>query len=240
MRNIFVSVALSATAITAPHIAMAQSLPSVRSTIENQVSRSDLIFKGAVVKIDQGKSIEGIIHTYVTYRVEKVVNGSYSPKTITLRFIGGEERVGNMVRGLAVSHAPSFKNGDRDILMVSKNGRSLCPLVQCARGRYQLRGGMVNSEDGAIFAKDQSGTPMALTGSSATAAANGKAVNFGNRSTASPYSEEGFVSMLSAMAVSQRGTSSAKSAASALVQSADPTKPFSAGISKPAAGPVGR
>lgn len=50
-----------------------------------------------------------------------------------------------------------FDRGDRDVLMVSANGTSGCPLVGCTSGRYRLINDLVFTEEGQAIESDGKG-----------------------------------------------------------------------------------
>ncbi len=121
---------------------------------------AEFVFAGTVERVDYafsddaGGKASRIPHTFVTYRIEKILKGSTKDDTITLRFIGGR---GDQAAFLMVSGMPMFDVGDRDVLFVRDNGASACPLVDCAAGRYRLIQGKVFSEDGQAVEVDADG-----------------------------------------------------------------------------------
>ncbi len=84
--------------------------------------------------------------TYVTYEVDSVLRGERTGDTFTLRFLGGATSVDG--RYMHLPNLPLFKIGDRDILIVSGNGQSACPLVNCTAGRYRIIGDKVFNDVG--------------------------------------------------------------------------------------------
>ena len=74
------------------------------------------------------------IFTHVELQVVEVVAGT-PPAKITLELLGG--RVGN--EALSVEGMPRFQVGDEDILFVSGNGRTICPLYGMMHGRYSVQ-----------------------------------------------------------------------------------------------------
>ncbi len=215
---------------------MASSLgPNIASSIEYQSIKSDLIFKGSIEKIKYGKSMEGILHTFVTYRIDTLISGNYSPKNITLRFIGGEERIGDVVHGLIASNAPKFQKGQRDILMVKGNGLASCPLVQCAQGRYRLINGSVSSEDGVLFAKGRDGHPILASQNQTTD--TDRSVGVLLNPSAKLYSENDFTDYIKIVAYAKESLATTKSANNIKVKTVEPGIPFSANIAGPQPGP---
>lgn len=116
--------------------------------VDRLLENSDLVVQGEVVDIQYKDSKEGLPHTFVTYQVNEMISGRSQNDTITLRFIGGEQRQGDTVRYLTVSEVPTFEKGESDILFVTKNNSAICPLVSCSQGRFRNLNGLVTSEDG--------------------------------------------------------------------------------------------
>jgi hypothetical protein len=144
--------AVAAASTPSASAAMAHTEDSLRA----HVAKSDLVFVGTVTDVSYAPSLEqrngqGIPHTFVTYEVEKVLQGTAEDKDVTLRFIGGR---GEEASFLAVSDMPMFDKGDRDVLMVSANGTSGCPLVGCTAGRYRLINDLVFTEEGQAIESD--------------------------------------------------------------------------------------
>lgn len=186
-------------------------------------AEADLVFQGTVTDITYASSIEGIPHTFVTYRVEDVVKGNYREPTLTLRFIGGEKREGNVIRRLTVSHAPRFEMGEQALLMVRGNNQEQCPLSRCAQGRFRFRDGFVATEDGSLLGQDARGfrvlshEPL----SRATGDFGAHTVDPERFALATPLYPQEFVAHVRQLVRQQRTRS-----APAAVQSADPSEPF--------------
>ena len=131
-------------------------------TIDEPVmlKRADLVFEGVVERVEyafsdpQGGTHPRIPHTFVTYRIEDVIRGDVQGDTITLRFIGGR---GDEAKFLMASELPLFDVGDRDVLLVSGNTESGCPLVGCANGRFRVIQGHVFNDDGQAVELDSAG-----------------------------------------------------------------------------------
>lgn len=92
------------------------------------------------------------IRTRVELEVLEVVAGT-APARLTLDFLGGE------VNGerLIVSGSPRFRVGDEDILFVSGNGRSFCPLYAMMHGRYAVA---TDSDTGRRYVVRSDGMPL--------------------------------------------------------------------------------
>ena len=119
--------------------------------LDELLKKSDFVFEGEVQKITYRNSSSSeeqkpVVHTFVTYSVERVFKGrADSEKEFTLRIIGGP--VGES-RFLLVPHFPTFDTGDRDVLFVAGNGKSICPLVLCELGRLRIIDNEVRDEYG--------------------------------------------------------------------------------------------
>ena len=202
--------------------AAAQDDPSGAAKLEYQTSKSDLVFVGTVANITYRNSYEGIPHTFVTYWVDQVLKGDFTDKKITLRFLGGVRKEGQIVRTLVASNAPRFADGQQDLLMVAKNGESSCPVVQCAEGRYRFDLGMVKTELGSVIAKLSDGGAIALSETDSHLASIGKSVEIEPGAYAKAYTQAEFASVVKNIAV-QQGKSAEWPKP---VRSADPSNPF--------------
>lgn len=198
--------------------------PPAQAAVATLSADADLVFQGTVTDIQYATSIEGIPHTFVTYRVEDVLKGSYGSPTLTLRFIGGVKIEGNVLRKLSVSHAPTFEAGQQDLLMVKGNAQTQCPLVRCAQGRFRFQHGMVTNEEGSSLALEPGGEMVTLSQPVEPAGAGdfgaGTRVPAQADSRAVPLDRASFVAHVR-QTIGQQGLRAA-----AVVQSADPTKPF--------------
>ncbi len=100
------------------------------------VNGSDYVVHAVVKAVTVEKRPRGNgtkIVTRVALDVKEVVAGT-PPAQITLELLGG--RIGD--EELSVEGMPRFQVGDEDILFVSGNGRSICPLYAMAYGRYPV------------------------------------------------------------------------------------------------------
>lgn len=222
--SIRMKTAIAAALILAGRAVCAQTPPE-GAPLADLSADADLVFQGTVTGIQYAASVEGIPHTFVTYRVEDVLKGAYSAPTLTLRFIGGVKIEGNVMRKLSVSHAPRFEAGQQDLLMVKGNTQTQCPLVRCAQGRFRFQQGMVTNEEGDVLARDPQGTVRAL----APAAEPAGLGDFGDgvrvpestaQAIATPFDRAAFVAHVR-QAIGQRGAAVARA-----VQSANPAQPF--------------
>jgi hypothetical protein len=115
----------------------AQATTVIPLTFDELVSRAELIFQGTVVSVrsewagDTGRQKR--IVSYVTLSSEDVIKGETGPN-YTLRMLGGT--IGE--RTVKVSDAPEFKQGDRVILFVEKNGTQFIPLVGIMHGCFRV------------------------------------------------------------------------------------------------------
>lgn len=150
MKKLIVTSLILGTIAAGSALVQAQSL-TPQTTQEQElklsVKNADYIFQGVVTKVEYQVSEQQpqIPHTFVTFRVEKIIEGGLKQDFVTLRFVGGPDNKG---RFLLASGIPLFDVGDRDILLVRDNGKSACPLVSCADGRFRVINNQVFSDDG--------------------------------------------------------------------------------------------
>jgi hypothetical protein len=111
------------------------------------VKTSEFAFQGVVTKVEYRSSDNArpVPHTFVTFKVEKILKGASRPEFVTLRFVGGTDGKGNF---LSVSGVPLFDVGDRDILFAKGNSQFACPLVGCGSGRLRVINNQVFTDDG--------------------------------------------------------------------------------------------
>jgi hypothetical protein len=114
----------------------ARATTVIPPTFDQLVNDAEFIFQGNVTDVRSqwiGEGGQRQIVTYVTFKVEDAVKGS--PGTsYTIRMLGGT--VGDIT--MAISDAPQFKIGDRDILFVENNGTQFIPLVGIMHGRFHV------------------------------------------------------------------------------------------------------
>ena len=143
-----VQAAALALAIAAPVLACDRE----NHTMQEMVAESDLIFRGVVQDIQYALSSPGgaeqaqIPHTFVTYRVDHVLQGAEPGASVTLRFIGGFDARSLSFMGASI--VPEFDLGDEDVLFVAGNGQQMCPLVGSQKGRVRLVDGQAYSDTG--------------------------------------------------------------------------------------------
>lgn len=109
----------------------------VPPTFDELVKEAEVIFEGTVTKVESqfiGQGADRHIVTFVTLAVNDALKGE-AAGTYTMRMLGGT--VGDET--LAVSDAPKFQVGDRDILFVENNGKQFIPLVGIMHGRFHLQ-----------------------------------------------------------------------------------------------------
>lgn len=121
-----------------------------QATIQQLTQSADLAFKGKVIDINYQTSKtnngdKGIPYTFVTYAIEQLLNGNYTSSTIALRFAGGPTADGGF---LLPSETVLFDKGEEDILFVSKNTTSICPLVDCTEGRIRIINNKLYDDEG--------------------------------------------------------------------------------------------
>lgn len=150
MKRILLSCSLAATLSLAAM--QVQAFPAtIPPTFQALTEQADMVFQGKVTKIEYKNSAttdgtKGSPYTFVTYQISQVIAGSYSDPTITLRFLGGDDPSTGTF--LEVTESPLFDVGDEDILYVSGNGASECPLVGCAQGRLRIINGSLQDDEG--------------------------------------------------------------------------------------------
>jgi len=134
MKN-FPHLLLGGLAMAAACIASATTV--IPPTFDELVSHAEVIFQGTVTDVRSewtGEGAQRHIVTYVTFRVEDTFKGNPG-KQMTLRMLGGT--VGGET--MAVTDAPKFKAGDRDVLFVENNGTQFIPLVGIMHGRFRVQ-----------------------------------------------------------------------------------------------------
>lgn len=124
---------------------VARSTTVIPPTFEALVSSANTIFVGEVMNVraewDTTPSGRAII-TLVTFRVEDVWKGNLGAVT-QLEFLGGEiSEIGMKVEGM-----PVFRLGQRDVLFVSDEVRTVSPLVGFMHGRMRVERDTVSGVD---------------------------------------------------------------------------------------------
>src|SRR3954471_7442930 len=105
-------------------------------SFDQLVQQAEMIFQGTVTDVRAqwvGEGGQRHIESYITFAVEDAVKGKPG-QTYTIRMFGGT--VGD--QGMAISDAPKFAVGDRDILFVENNGTQIIPLVGIMYGRFHV------------------------------------------------------------------------------------------------------
>ena len=117
-------------------IVAARGTTVVPPAFDALVNESDYIVRAVVkhVSAEKRPGARGVkIVTRVELDVLEVVAGN-PPENVTLELLGGT--VGDET--LSVRGMPQFREGDEDILFVSGNGRTICPLYGMMHGRYAI------------------------------------------------------------------------------------------------------
>ena len=115
---------------------VASSTTVIPPTFESLVSTADTIFVGEVmdVRADWIATPRGrAIKTRVTFRVEDVWKGTVGTVT-QLEFLGGT--IGKTT--MEVVGMPAFREGQRSVLFVSPDSRTVSPLVGFWHGRLRI------------------------------------------------------------------------------------------------------
>jgi len=124
---------------------VARSTTVIPPSFEALVSSANTIFVGEVMNVraewDTTPSGRAII-TLVTFRVEEVWKGNLGAVT-QLEFLGGE--IGEI--GMKVEGMPVFRLGQRDVLFVSNEVRTVSPLVGFMHGRMRVERDTVSGVD---------------------------------------------------------------------------------------------
>jgi hypothetical protein len=106
-------------------------------TFDELVDQAEVIFQGEVTNVKSewvGEGAQRHIMSYVTFRVADAFKGTPG-QNYTMRMLGGTVDGETM----AVSDAPKFEVGERDILFVQNNGSQFIPLVGIMHGRFHIR-----------------------------------------------------------------------------------------------------
>ena len=72
------------------------------------------------------------------YQILAGIRGAVS-RELTLRFVGGTDGKGGMLQ----SDVPTFRKGERDVLLITGGELDDCPLVSCVDGRFRVLDGRV-------------------------------------------------------------------------------------------------
>ncbi len=111
------------------------------SGLEFLVGESDLIIFGEVIDIQYRNSQptreqpQGLPHTFVTYKIRETLRGRTPGETITLRVPGGADGSGGIYMETT---APIFARNQADILFLTGDAVTGCPLVNCVDGRFRV------------------------------------------------------------------------------------------------------
>jgi hypothetical protein len=141
MKKIHLVLLASALAFTFP---AANATTVIPPSFDQLVQQAELIFQGTVTNVRAqwvGEGGERHIESYITFAIEEAVKGKPG-QSYTLRMFGGT--VGD--QGMAISDAPKFAVGDRDILFVENNGTQIIPLVGIMYGRFHVKKDDAGSE----------------------------------------------------------------------------------------------
>jgi len=82
------------------------------------------------------------IVTVVTFKLERGLKGQLAQQ-FEVEFLGG--RIGSV--GMEVDGMPQFTAGDHDVLFLSKNLRSVAPIVGLYQGRFRVTGDRAKGTD---------------------------------------------------------------------------------------------
>ncbi len=124
---------------------VARSTTVIPPSFDALVASANTIFVGEVMNVrsDWESTPTGrAIITLVTFRVEGVWKGNVGAVT-QLEFLGGE--IGEI--GMKVEGMPAFRLGQRDVLFVSGEVRTVSPLVGFMHGRMRVERDTVSGVD---------------------------------------------------------------------------------------------
>ncbi|WP_223670024.1 hypothetical protein [Kangiella shandongensis] len=131
--------------------------------LANISKQASAAFQGEVVGIDYKDSVEGIPHTFVTYRIEDDFGSGNAGREVTLRFIGGVKKISEKhYKTLEVSNVPEFVKGSRDIVFLSQKDDGQCPLVQCSNGLFRVKNDQVFDHTGKALAVGKGKQPQPM------------------------------------------------------------------------------
>lgn len=159
--NISRLVALAGTLLCSVASALTVNVP----TFTDLVAKADVVAKTEVtdVRCEWQTSPTGkqVIVTVVTLKVEDTLKGAAGAQ-FEFTQLGGQ--VGS--RAMRIDGLPEWHKGDRDILFVAGNGKTVCPLVGIPHGRYWIiKDGdteyVTRSDGSALAAVAEVATPMA-------------------------------------------------------------------------------
>jgi hypothetical protein len=111
-----------------------RSMTVVPPTFDELVAESDQVIRVAVISTEARlETTPGgpVICTYVHCQVLRTLKGEKN-SVLSLRIVGGQ--IGNAK--LSVPGIPQFVPGERSVLFLQKNGKSLCPIVGAGHGRF--------------------------------------------------------------------------------------------------------
>jgi hypothetical protein len=113
-------------------------------TDQDLVKAAELIFQGVVVRIDnriarfRTPSEAPLPHVFITFQVERILKGKHTGQSnlLTLRFLGGPDVAAR--KFVRVEGCPDFDIGERVVMFVRRNERSVCPVVGWSQGRFRI------------------------------------------------------------------------------------------------------
>ena len=238
--------------LSGAHAGTAVGNPGDAPTVNNLVSEAEFIFQGSVVDIQYATSTPkekgdlGIPYTFVTYRLDNLLKGSIDQSAVTLRFLGGKRESDGAI--LKVSHTPTFKVGEEDILFVQGNTVDNRPLAHWKFGRLRVYGNRIYDNAGREIQLSSKGeiqlgkfNPNGKTEDSTvnTGLDNGDA-NLSNARVSSEMSASKAITVEAFISVvdnARSKTVKAPDRAPVTFVNADPSVPFNASLPGPVAAP---
>jgi hypothetical protein len=128
---------LTVLAVSIAVLSSTEATTVIPPTFDELVDQAEVIFQGNVTNVSSqwvGEGAQRHIVSYATFNVEDALKGAPG-QSYTIRMLGGTVDGETM----AVSDAPRFKVGDKDILFVQNNGSQFIPLVGIMHGRFHVQ-----------------------------------------------------------------------------------------------------
>jgi hypothetical protein len=157
------------------------------------VNDSDYIIRAVtrnVTTLKQPGLHGGRIFTRVELDIVEVIAGT-PPANVVLEFLGG--RLGD--EQLKIEGMPEFKVGDEDILFVSGNGHTICPLYAMMHGRYPVQ---ADAATGKKFVARADHSPLHSTAEIGTPIAENSAPGLARAAAVAPLDPASFIQQIRA------------------------------------------
>lgn len=106
----------------------------LQKNFQNLVDEAEGVVEGTIAKVESYYDQQFRIYSYVTLDRLTIHSGSFDEESLVLRMAGGQ--VGDEVQWIEGS--PRFETGDKVILFLRGNGRSLVPIVGWTQGVFRV------------------------------------------------------------------------------------------------------